>query len=619
MSINLIVNGVSYAYPQQNDKNWGPSATNWASAVTHGMLQKAGGSFPLTAGVDFGTSFGIKVLTLTSETANPASTGYLQLAKSDSIAYRNNANSADLLLGINGSDQLTFNGLPIGAMTSLPHGDIFVGNVSNQPAAVAMSGDTTITDTGVVTISNSAITDAKVSATAAIALSKLASAANYAWYVANGSGVLTPQTVTANFAVATDSNGLPTASSTTSTELGYVHGVTSAIQSQLNSISAVPAGTILDFGGPVAPSGYLLCNGVAVSRATYAALFSVIGEVWGAGDGSTTFNVPALNSRVTMGSGTSYQSIVMDGTDGGVNSNNTTADNLNLFSVSIWVNYTAADASFKYIIGKSVNFSAGGGNGWYVAAFNNTVRFQILDGVGNPFVDITSGANDGNWHNVLFTFNNSGNLTSYLDGILKHTTSAIGQPFSNSEPVRMAKHSTAGFYTGSLADARIWNTELSSVQVSAVASGLAVPANLIVEWAMTEGSGVVLNDSTINGNVMTFNAISAWSVSVPAPLSGTGSGIGLLLGESTHTLTTAEIPAHNHPVNITDPGHNHTTKFSGLYTAGAGLAPDTGGGTTLSVNNSNTTGITATTSNTGGGTAHNNIQPSAVVLKIIKY
>lgn len=60
-------------------------------------------------------------------------------------------------------------------------------------------------------------------------------------------------------------------------------------------------GTVCDFAGAAAPSGWLLCNGQAVSRATYAALFGVIGATYGAGDGSTTFNVPDLCGRVTSG------------------------------------------------------------------------------------------------------------------------------------------------------------------------------------------------------------------------------------------------------------------------------------------------------------------------------
>jgi len=64
---------------------------------------------------------------------------------------------------------------------------------------------------------------------------------------------------------------------------------------------AEPAGIVMPFAGSVAPEGYLLCDGSAVSRTDYATLFEVIGTTYGAGDGSTTFNVPDLSGRVVIG------------------------------------------------------------------------------------------------------------------------------------------------------------------------------------------------------------------------------------------------------------------------------------------------------------------------------
>lgn len=69
-------------------------------------------------------------------------------------------------------------------------------------------------------------------------------------------------------------------------------------------IDGNPTGTILDYGGGSAPAGYLLCDGSAVSRATYASLFSVLSTTYGAGDGSTTFNIPDFRGRVAAGAGT---------------------------------------------------------------------------------------------------------------------------------------------------------------------------------------------------------------------------------------------------------------------------------------------------------------------------
>lgn len=69
---------------------------------------------------------------------------------------------------------------------------------------------------------------------------------------------------------------------------------------------AVETGFINIFAGSTAsiPVGYLLCDGTAVSRTTYAGLFSKIGTLYGAGDGSTTFNLPNLSNNVPIGAGT---------------------------------------------------------------------------------------------------------------------------------------------------------------------------------------------------------------------------------------------------------------------------------------------------------------------------
>lgn len=66
-------------------------------------------------------------------------------------------------------------------------------------------------------------------------------------------------------------------------------------------LASVPTGTILPFAGTVVPDGFLLCNGAAVSRTTYAKLFAAIGTKWGSGDGSTTFNLPDSDGRVFQG------------------------------------------------------------------------------------------------------------------------------------------------------------------------------------------------------------------------------------------------------------------------------------------------------------------------------
>ena len=82
------------------------------------------------------------------------------------------------------------------------------------------------------------------------------------------------------------------------------------------SFSDTPVGTILGYGGASAPSGWLLCDGSAVSRTAYAELWGVVGTTYGSGDGSTTFNVPdttgfiiyaqSISSRVATASPPQY-------------------------------------------------------------------------------------------------------------------------------------------------------------------------------------------------------------------------------------------------------------------------------------------------------------------------
>lgn len=77
------------------------------------------------------------------------------------------------------------------------------------------------------------------------------------------------------------------------------NGLLAAIQ----GATVATSGTIIMYAKGTPPGGYLPCDGAAVSRTTYASLFGVCGTTYGAGDASTTFNVPDLRSRLPMGAG----------------------------------------------------------------------------------------------------------------------------------------------------------------------------------------------------------------------------------------------------------------------------------------------------------------------------
>jgi phage-related tail fiber protein len=77
----------------------------------------------------------------------------------------------------------------------------------------------------------------------------------------------------------------------------FPNGATSggvAVATTTEVAAAVPAGSVVQFARNTAPTGWLKANGAAVSRTTYATLFSAIGTTFGVGDGSTTFNLPDL-------------------------------------------------------------------------------------------------------------------------------------------------------------------------------------------------------------------------------------------------------------------------------------------------------------------------------------
>jgi hypothetical protein len=105
MSINLTVNGSSYAFPTPGENpGWGSQVTAWAQAISQSTLQKSGGSFTLTGEVDLGASYGIKLAVLKSRTTGAAQSGLIRLAKTDTIAFRNALGTGDLALGVGSAD-----------------------------------------------------------------------------------------------------------------------------------------------------------------------------------------------------------------------------------------------------------------------------------------------------------------------------------------------------------------------------------------------------------------------------------------------------------------------------------------------------------------------------------
>jgi len=71
--------------------------------------------------------------------------------------------------------------------------------------------------------------------------------------------------------------------------------------SNITGLVGVSTGSVIPWSDGSIPSGFLECNGAAVSRSTYSALFAIIGTTYGAGNGSTTFDLPDLQDNVVIG------------------------------------------------------------------------------------------------------------------------------------------------------------------------------------------------------------------------------------------------------------------------------------------------------------------------------
>jgi microcystin-dependent protein len=153
-----------------------------------------------------------------------------------------------------------------------------------------------------------------------------------------------------------------TAANDTATFIQVSSGVWRCIDYQFATGQPI-AGIIQDYGGTSAPAGYLACDGTAVSRTTYARLFAAIGTTWGVGDGSTTFNVPNLARRVTVGSGGSGTGTLSNtvGSTGGEENHTQTTAEMPTHSHGV------TDPGHTHPFGNASNIANGGGS---PSAFN---------------------------------------------------------------------------------------------------------------------------------------------------------------------------------------------------------------------------------------------------------
>jgi microcystin-dependent protein len=170
----------------------------------------------------------------------------------------------------------------------------------------------------------------------------------------------------------------------------------------LTGIEGIPTATIIPWSDSSVPSGFLECNGAAVSRSTYSALFAIVGTTYGTGNGSTTFNVPNLQDNVTVGkSGTKAVA-----STGGANTVTSTGN----------VGGSTANASLSTAQLASHSHSAGttpsGPSPHNRRATYNPYR------QGSPYKPNTGNAGSGQGHSHNMSANFTGDATSVIQPYL---------------------------------------------------------------------------------------------------------------------------------------------------------------------------------------------------------
>lgn len=143
MAVSVTINGTSYTIPQTADEGWGDNVTAWIQAASQYLLQRNGGTFALTADVDFGGTAGLKSKYFSTRSATPALTGVVRLSNAESIVWRDSTGLVDLALTVTNFDSLQFNGNSL--LTSV--GSLTANRVLNSDGtgAIASSSVTSTT------------------------------------------------------------------------------------------------------------------------------------------------------------------------------------------------------------------------------------------------------------------------------------------------------------------------------------------------------------------------------------------------------------------------------------------------------------------------------------------
>jgi len=175
---------------------------------------------------------------------------------------------------------------------------------------------------------------------------------------------------------------------------------------------STPPGVINQYAGTTAPTGYLLCQGQAVSRATYADLFAIIGTTYGAGNGSTTFNLPDLRQRIPVGMHSSGTFNALNNT-GGAETHTITTAQLPAHTHGVGTLATNSTGAHTHASGTLATSSSGAHTHSRITQGGTSIRWGDGSGSSSNYVD--SGGGAGSYGDFLET-NSAGAHTHTISG-----------------------------------------------------------------------------------------------------------------------------------------------------------------------------------------------------------
>lgn len=357
--------------------------------------------------------------------------------------------------------------------------------------------------------------------------------------------------------------------------------------------SSLPAGTVVQWTTNTAPGNWLICDGTAVSRTTYATLFAAIGTTYGVGNGSTTFNLPDMRGRVVVGKNTGTfatlggtggaETVTLDVTqipshthtqDAHSHTGSTSSDGNHSHSISVTGGAHTHALPLGQQGGQNANdiaYRSGTSNG-YDGAFRTGFE-STGSGYNSSLTTHTHSATASTTgaHTHTFTTSSVVATNQYTGGGGAHTNL---QPYVTlNYIIKTSSGTTAG---DSLLTSRVTAIETTTVQPIALggtgsSTGVnLVPTGAIMMWyTNTPPTGwLICNGQSTTGYSALAAVVGATvpnmqqRVPVGKNATGTFATLGATGGSETVTLIEANLPSHTH-TGTTAASGAHTHTFAG--------------------------------------------------------